>query len=184
MRNTKTRFGCILGLVGVLVPLMATPSRSEEPAQQLPASLAGVYRHDFANGLADGTKYRSENVLTILPRSATEAYFHAHLEFFNGHLCEIDGIADWHGDTLVYHGPDSVTGAACVLRLQVADGLIRLADPKGGCRADTCGARGQYDGVTFALSSRRTLPNEAALRGSTGYEDAVRRHRATTVPAD
>lgn len=157
----------IAGLMIVLVGAAAPP-----PLDQL----AGVYRERFANGTVDGHDYRSENILEIVPRTPASAYFRTHLEFFNGHSCDIWGIADRQADALVYDGPVNLEGHRCHLRLTVADGKIRFADPDGACRADTCGARGGYDGIDFKLGSRQPIRYLDRLLASPEYAEAVKRH--------
>lgn len=155
-------------------PVVAAPP----PLDQL----AGVYRDSFANGTVDGHDYRSENILEIVPRTPASAYFRAHLEFFNGHSCDIWGIADRRADALVYDGPVNPQGKRCHLRLAVADGRIRFDDADGACRADTCGARGGYDGIDFKLGSRRPIRYLDRLLASPEYAEAVQRHAAPQRP--
>src|SRR6476660_3949917 len=78
-------------------------------------SLAGVYRKTFANGNIDGGKYQSEDILEIVKVSPTTAYIRTHLEFFNGHVCNIWGVARLEGDALVYRGPNNIEGKPCML---------------------------------------------------------------------
>ena len=67
-------------------------------------ALAGDYKKTFPNGTIDGNKYQSEDILEIVKVSPTAAYVRTHLEFFNGHVCNIWGVAKVEGDALVYHG--------------------------------------------------------------------------------
>jgi hypothetical protein len=168
MRRTigLAAFGAIMGAMAV--------------AAQLPPldRLAGVYRKDFPNGTVDGEKYQSENVLEIVPHSPTSAYFRTHLEFFNGHSCDIWGVADVHDGALVYDGPPNMEGQPCRLHLSVANGKLALADPDGACRADTCGARGGYDGIAFDLTARRPIRYMQKLLASSEFAEAVKQHDA------
>ena len=54
-------------------------------------ALAGVYKRTFESGNIDGGKYQSENILEIVKVSPSAAYVRTHLEFFNGHVCNIWG---------------------------------------------------------------------------------------------
>ena len=65
-------------------------------------TLAGVYKTQFKNGNIDGGKYDSEDILEIVKVSPTAAYVRTHLEFFNGHVCNIQGVADVEDGALVY----------------------------------------------------------------------------------
>src|SRR6185437_16053133 len=77
--------------------------------------IAGVYKKQFANGNIEGGQYRSEDILEIVKVSPTAAYVKTHLEFFNGHVCNIQGVADLESGALVYHGPNNIEGKPCEL---------------------------------------------------------------------
>jgi hypothetical protein len=64
--------------------------------------IAGVYKKQFRNGNISGDKYDSEDILEIVKTSPSTAYVKTHLEFFNGHVCNIYGVADVKGSALVY----------------------------------------------------------------------------------
>jgi hypothetical protein len=173
---------CINRLLVLTMMLAGAIQPATVQAQVQPLGLlAGVYRQSFANAMADGKPYRSENILEIVPRSATSTYFRAHLEFSNGHQCAISGIADVMDDDLVYDGPVNLEGRPCRLRLSVIGGQIRFADPGGACRVDTCGARGAYDGVAFNLKSRQPIRYMSRLLASPEYAEAVQRHTTPTL---
>ena len=82
-------------------------------------ALAGVYKRTFENGNIDGGKYQSENILEIVKVSPSAAYVRTHLEFFNGHVCNIWGVAKVEGDALVYHGETNSQGKACMLSVKI-----------------------------------------------------------------
>jgi hypothetical protein len=119
-------------------------------------SVQGTYSHRFKNGRMDGTKYTSENKLDILKVSETAAYFRVHLEWSNGHLCDLSGTAALEAAGLVYReaiDPENM----CVLRFNVSDGKISFGDEGGVCRQFYCGARGGFLRVGFDLSKRREI---------------------------
>ncbi len=134
--------------------------------------LAGVYKDRFQNGLVDGTHYMSENILEIVKVSPAEAYVRVHLEFYNGHLCAISGVARQEGDVLVYR-PRQDTGAQCALGLRASNGKLAFSDPDGNCRALYCGARGSFQGIGFPLKSRRPIGYMQRLLKSREYADAM-----------
>ena len=157
-------------LLAILLAAAATVAMAASP----PAidDLAGVYKDRFQNGTVDGTKYTSENILEIVKVSPAEAYVRAHLEFYNGHLCAISGVARQEGDVLVYR-PHQDYGEQCALGLRVSDGKLVFSDPDGNCHALYCGARGSFQGIGFALKSRRPIGYMQRLLNSREYAAAM-----------
>lgn len=140
------------------------------------ASVAGVYKHSFENGNVEGDKYRSEDILELVQVSPKTAYFRTHLEFYNGHECTLYGVAEVEGNALVYHDPETdYQGKHCVLRIEKGPaGLtFREADPSWPCKNLDCGARGSFDGETFATKERRTIRYMPRLLASTQYREAM-----------
>jgi hypothetical protein len=136
-------------------------------------AIAGVYKHQFKNGLVSGEKYVSEDILEIVKVSPTAAYVRTHLEFFNGHECNILGVAKAEGDALVYRGETNSQGNQCVLSVKVSSGKITLHDKDGACAVGTCGARGMYGGKSFALGKKRAIRYLDKLKKSDEYLDAL-----------
>jgi hypothetical protein len=143
---------------------------------------AGVYKRRFENGLVDGTKYQSEDVLEIVPVDSDHFYLRMALAFPNGHSCSFHGIANPEGGRLVYRGPyDSVRKGACELTVsrekdEEGRDAVVLAD-RGEiplCRLQTCGARGGYTGVSWPISSRRTIRYMDIVKRSWQYADALK----------
>ena len=139
-------------------------------------ALAGVYKKSFPNGNIDGGKYQSEDILEIVKVSPTTAYVRTHLEFFNGHVCNIWGVANAEGDALVYHGGTNLQGKACLLSVKVQAGKVTLDDKDGACAIGTCGNRGMYNGTAFELKKRRAIRYMDVLVQSDQYKDAVDEH--------
>jgi hypothetical protein len=139
-------------------------------------ALAGVYKKTFPNANIDGGKYQSENILEIVKVSPTAAYVRTHLEFFNGHICNIWGVAKVEGDGLVYHGETNSQGKPCLLSVKVQAGKVTLDDKDGACAIGTCGNRGMYNGTAFELKKRRVIRYMDVLVNSDQYKDAVDEH--------
>jgi hypothetical protein len=139
-------------------------------------ALAGVYKKSFQNGNIDGGKYQSENILEIVKISPTTAYVRTHLEFFNGHVCNIWCVANVEGDALVYHGETNSQGKPCLLGVKVQAGKVTLDDKDGACAIGTCGNRGMYNGTAFELKKRRAIRYMSVLVNSDQYKDAVDEH--------
>jgi hypothetical protein len=144
--------------------------------------IAGVYKKQFKNGNISGDKYHSEDILEIVKVSPTTAYVKTHLEFFNGHVCNIQGVADLEGAALVFHGPDTIEGKPCELRVQVERGKITLNDNDGYCAIGTCGNRGMYNGTVFELKRRRTIRYMDILLKSDDYKTAIAEHDGKPHP--
>jgi hypothetical protein len=145
------------------------------PAAELDLDkVAGLYVNGFMNGNIEGHRYWSDDVLEIVKLSPATAYFQTHLAFFNGHLCSLWGVAGAEGRSLVYRQPTW----HCVLRLDVADGKISLADEGGHCRDQTCGNRGMYDREAFSLKSRRPIRYMRKLLASEQYLSALKEYQS------
>lgn len=166
----RWRHALLLAVGGVI---LATPSIAQNFDID---KLAGVYKKQFKNGNVSGDKYDSEDILEIVKVSPTAAYLKTHLEFFNGHVCNIHGIADLEGVALVYRGPKNVEGKPCELRVKVERGKIALDDNDGHCAIGTCGNRGMYNGTAFELKRRRTIRYMDILLKSDDYKAAIAEH--------
>lgn len=53
--------------------------------------LAGRYSKSFENGLIDGSKYMSEDIVEIVTVDPRHSYVRLDLQFFNGHVCGLGG---------------------------------------------------------------------------------------------
>lgn len=155
----------------MLSVLVAAPAQATEPDPAL-AAIAGVYKHRFQNGTVQGDKYESENILEIVPTGPDQAYFRTHLEYFNGHSCDLYGIADWHDGALHFQDKPQGDYPACRLRLEVKDGnIVFVDDPDAPCRNDYCGARGSFD-LDFKASEKRRIRYMDRLLASEEYAAA------------
>lgn len=146
---------------------------------------AGVYKSHFKNGTVDGDKYTSEDVFELVKVSSTTAYFRIHSEFYNGHECNLSGIADLMADSLTYFGPKGYgSEGPCVLKFKAKAGGLAVEDVDGGCRAQACGARGGFDSsdqIAFKTTARRPIRYMPRLLASAEYKDAVKEHAAHPV---
>ena len=152
-----------------------------------PAAIGGVYKQRFKNGDVQGDTFTSENVLEIVRLSPTTAYFKTHLEFYNGHRCDIAGVTDVVGDGLVYvdRSDDAtiVPGKRCILTLRVSATKIAFADPDLSCKAIYCGARGGFMGIDVDRTTRRTIRYMNMLQNSADFQRAVDEHaRPASAP--
>lgn len=150
-----------------------------------PVAVAGVYKSRFQNSDVDGDTWISEDILEIVRLSPTTAYIKSHLEFYNGHQCDISGVADVVDDALVYvdRSADAtlVSGKRCVLTLQVSATKITFEDPDSACKAIYCGARGGFVG-DVKRRTRRTIRYMKLLKDSADFHRAVLDHARSGPP--
>ncbi|MHB0990428.1 MAG: hypothetical protein ACYC0M_04025 [Burkholderiales bacterium] len=181
--------GCslITTVVALTISSAAQASETTDPVKQL----AGRFSEHFSNSDVDGDKFWSDNVVEIVPVSANAAYFRIHLEFYNGHLCDLSGVAQASGSGLRYQEPVQVydvhrvggmKNSQCVLQISKQDDhlLLQESDPDLGCKENYCGVRGGFDGVTLPWKSHRIITYMQKLKTSNEYRDALKQwHRQT-----
>lgn len=167
-RNALLGFLVLLGLGGSCCA--ETRAASSAVPKDL-RKLEGMYWYNFENGLVDGTKYESTNVLELVPYDKDSLYFRASLQFYNGHSCSIYGIAERDGAQLTYY--DTTYGNGCILHVVPTSAGISLDDPTGQCRAMSCGERGGYGGENFSPKHKKKITYMAKLKSSSQYQEAV-----------
>src|ERR1700744_5877340 len=94
-------------------------------------AVEGASKHRFKNGNVGGETYISEDVLEVVGVAPDAAYVRAHLNFYNGHICAISGVARVDGGDLVYRTPALQAEGApgeCVLRISPRRDAVSLAD--------------------------------------------------------
>lgn len=136
--------------------------------------IAGLYVNRFTNADISGRHFPGADVLELVTVTPTTAFFRTHLDFFNGHECALSGIAEVDGASLVYRDP----AHQCELHIDVANGKLSFDDKDYHCREQSCGMRGGYSGVTFALKSRRPIAGVAKLKASSDYVEALKEFEA------
>lgn len=160
--------------VGAMAKAPVLPSVAPQIDQ-----ITGVYKTRFKNGTVDGDTYMSENILEVVKVTPKTVYFRIHSEFYNGHNCNLWGIADLELDALVYR--QTYDNQPCELRFTVNKQGIILNDVNEGCRAFSCGNRGAFDNgthVDYPFTTRRPIRYMARLLASSEYANAVKAHRA------
>jgi hypothetical protein len=117
----------------------------------------------------------AEDILEIVQISNSEAYVRLHLEFDNGHECNIHGVSSFGNNTFTYHSM-SVRGIPtdCTLTLRAGSPKLTISDLGQRCRIISCGARGQYDGTSFDLSARRKIRYLPVILNSPEYQEAMK----------
>ena len=150
-------------LLAALSPALASPATPRSTSASLRAS----------TGARRGAKFTSTDVLEILAVEKGRAYFRTELNFFNGHLCSLSGIAEVEKAALVYRDDSGGPDHTCVLRLVAGGGRIRFEDVGGLCAKESCGARGWYNESSFKTAARRRIADPARLKASAEYKEAV-----------
>ena len=127
-------------------------------AAALAQKIAGRYRHSFANGDVQGDHYRSTDTLTITPVGRASIHFDAHLEFYNGHTCDLSGGALFRKNgSFVYDDKPTTsdsTDPVCHLGIKPTATGVTFEDYTGGCKMTSCGERGGWNGASFTFAQR------------------------------
>jgi hypothetical protein len=134
--------------------------------------IAGVYKIKFNNGLISGEKYQSENILEIMPIDRHKVYIRMKLEFFNGHVGDIYGIATQKGNSLIYQNK---TENCLVQWVWNKNNVTSHTDytKYPGC-SYFHGQRGTLDNIVFPIKNRRDIRYLETIRNSQEYKSAVR----------
>ena len=173
------------GLVLLLAASCACAASAQDAAR-LMEKMAGVYKHRFmsatitpgkAPGEAD-VPYQAEDVIEIVPYDADHVYVRVHLDFYNGHTCDIAGMGRYEHGAFVYHDPERLLPdePPCALKVGVEGGKLVLTDRNGPdgpstCRAH-CGVRGSLD-YAIGMDKRRTIRYLDRLKASREYRKAI-----------
>ncbi|MFM0373554.1 hypothetical protein [Paraburkholderia aspalathi] len=155
-------------------------------AQELLGTVSGVYKRKFKNGDTSGDTYQSEDIFEFVPVSPFAAYFKLHLEFYNGHECNVAGITEYKAvDAFVFQDPEGPNGNRCLLSIKLDGNTVSFNDPNGNCMK-FCGARGGFGREGFDLSQRRKIRYMPVIEKSADYINAMRdyekRHEKSQAP--
>jgi hypothetical protein len=145
-------------MTGVLAAVVAFAEGADSRvdaarAARLIAAIEGSYSLSFEAGTVDGS-YVATDRLTIAKASDTAVHFSLRLNFYNGHSCSAEGVAEYQpGGEFVYR--ERSDKMECVLEIVPTAKAILLRDATGNCRMTTCGVRGSYEHASFARSLRQ-----------------------------
>jgi hypothetical protein len=153
-------------LIAATVGCLLSSAMAQEPQ----GVLDGIYRHTFRNGILNGMPQYSSNTLEVAHLSAAQAFFLVHLEWANGHLCDLSGIAMVNPDSSLTYRETS-NGAACELTVRATQGEVSLHDEGRQCRRLYCGSRGQFD-VQFSQASHR-VDSRHVIESSAQFKAAL-----------
>lgn len=159
-------YGRILASCAALLLTGATPSR-RDPARLL----AGRYYEQFPDGFVTGEKYTGQNIVEIVPTAASSAYFRIHLDYYNGHVCGIYGVAQSHSNALTYTDRRD-SGSKCNLTIRRLGDVLEIDDGSGSC-SGYCGARGTLSNVRLPYGSKRPITYLGRLKASPQYRAAI-----------
>jgi hypothetical protein len=153
---------------------------AELSATSLINDLKGVYKYRFMDGTYDGSEtWQAENIVEIVPFDDSHIYVRVSLEFGNGHLCGIWGIAEYENNSFVYREPEKLKqgDSSCTLKIFANKKDLILTDIDSANENPTCemhcGARGSLTNYTIARSSKRTIRYLDRLKASRQYLEAA-----------
>jgi hypothetical protein len=165
-------------LICLCLPFISVAA--DMPASTLINELKGVYKYRFIGGTWDRSEtWQAENVVEIVPFDDSRIYIRASLEFGNGHLCGIWGIAEYENNAFVYHEPAELKqgNPSCTLKIFATQTDLVLTDIDGANENSTCsmhcGARGSLSNYTIARSSKRKIRYLERLKASRQYLESV-----------
>jgi hypothetical protein len=162
----------IIASLMISLPSRADASKTTASAAETIKRIEGVYKNRFANSTVQDEHFESEDILEIVSYSANAIYFRVHLEFYNGHTCDLYGVAAYENSGFVFHGTSDVSDAICNLTIRAEGGNVTLDDVGSNCRTYSCGARGGYHDVSFPIKSRREIKYMKRLKASHEYAGA------------
>lgn len=150
--------------------LLAANRELTDPAR----SLAGRYYSQFADGLVIGEKYTGEDIVEVVPVAPHAAYVRVHLDYYNGHTCDISGVASAEGSALIYPDgkPNYESDAGCILTVKRLGKSLSIDDRGSSC-SSYCGARGTLSNVSLPYESKRPIRYLPRLKQSSEYRDAL-----------
>ncbi len=168
-----------LALFCLLLPIFS--DAADMPSASLINELQGVYKHRFMNNNSPSggaETWQAEDIIEIVPFDDSHIYIRASLEFINGHMCGIWGIAEYENGTFVYREPKepSDESPSCTLKISATKDDLMLTDADTNdiptCRMH-CGARGSFYHYSIARSSKRRIRYLDRLKASRQYLEAV-----------
>lgn len=149
--------------------------RHSSEATELLAKVNGVYKKRFKNGDISGATYQGEDVFEFVPVSDVASYIRIHLDFFNGHMCGISGIAEYKtGGEFVFQDPAG--DHQCLLTIRLDQNLIKFEDPNGNCQK-FCGSRGGFNNQVFELKQKRMIRYMPTILESWQYKEALQSYQ-------
>ncbi len=155
--------------------------------------IAGVYKIRKPNGIYNGVdakgkniidEFISEDVLEITPYQKSSLYFRKETLFFNGHTCDINGIATQvTPNVYLFDDYESDPQLRCKLQITISDSKIEFKDVtprddtfkwQSACKS-YCGARGHIED-SWERNKRRTIRYLPRLKNSIEYKSSVESH--------
>jgi hypothetical protein len=166
---------CGLALAGALAAATTSSAASAPDPSAFLKRVTGVYKDRFHNALVSGEKFESENILEVVPVNADHAYIRMHLEFYNGHVGAIYGIATYIGHESLAYDNGKSGAEKCLLTISWSPETVVTAadyDKTPGC-SYYHGARGSLNDMKFKVAQRRDIRYLQRLRDSREFKDAM-----------
>lgn len=133
---------CVIGLGIWPHPCEAKP----------PSSVFGKYAGIGcpAKGKADPClPTKATDSIRILAAKDADAMVSIRIVFDRGHLCILEGRADWSDGRFTLRAEGLDPNKPCQLVLRISGSVLTLEDQGGLCREVYCGMRGAFDGARF-----------------------------------
>jgi hypothetical protein len=162
--------------------LCASAQAQAQAPQQLMQQISGVYKERFQSAAIVPGKpdepYQAEDVIEIVPYDADHLYVRTHLDFYNGHTCDISGMARYENGAFVYHDPERLLPdePPCALKVGIVKDKLVITDRTtpdavSSCSA-YCGVRGSLN-YSIGLDKRRPIRYLDRLKASRQYAHAI-----------
>ncbi|SHO57647.1 hypothetical protein [Vibrio quintilis] len=138
--------------------------------------LQGIYKYSFPNALINNTQYTSENHFMLMRTSPDTAYFETHLEWANGHQCDLSGIAKVKSPRVLTYTTSSIMEKICTFNINLEKDKFIFHDSNGACRLISCGSRGMLDDVEFKYNTQRKISPEI-VKKSADFKRAISEYK-------
>lgn len=172
----------------VLFLMLSAPALAADitPAK-LASEIEGVYKHRFQNGKIVSGKapgetdesYESEDIIELLAYDEANIYFRVGLQFYNGHVCSISGIAGYENGAFIYRDTEVPLdgNSSCKLKISLTKTALQITDREtpdalSSCKMH-CGVRGSLSDYKIAKSAKRKIRYINRLKASRQYIQAV-----------
>lgn len=166
---------------------LAAQAAAADPLGPPAKDIEGVYKHRFMNGVITpgeqpgekDTFYQAEDILEIVRHDEEHIYFRVRLNYYNGHMCSLYGMARYEGGSFVFREreQDSDGGDRCTLTITPSKEAVMLNDrvsPASGasCRSH-CGIRGSLSNISMPNKLRRPILYKDRILNSQEYKHAA-----------
>jgi hypothetical protein len=137
------------------------------------SKLEGVYKDQVRNAMANGEKYRSENILELVRLPENGLYVKTKLSFGNGHSCSYFGAFRMNKAgkfVSIFNTNETPDNLGCQISLETDQKTVSLHSETCDY-SNWCGARGMIS-ADFPASARKTIKYMGILTKSDDFKNA------------